>query len=1036
MEPRRRHVAIGLLVLLLFFRTTRADDAPTPPETAPLMAAEGFTVERVANDSLIRHPMYATFDDEGRLYVAESSGENLDQNQLAATNPGRIRRLVDLDGDGRFDRATDFATNLTMPMGVQWCNGGLYVAAPPDILRLDDHDGDGVAEDRTIIVTGFIYNGNGADNHGPFLGPDGWLYFTHGRHGYKITTKEGTVLEGLASRVFRCQPDGTRLERVCGGGMDNPVEVAFLRSGEMFGTMTFFTDPKNGMRDSLMHWVEGGVYPKIHPCLQEFERTGPLLPALREWPAVAPSGLMVARGGIFQDDATHLLTAQFNTRRVQHHPITRRGAGFVAEDHDLLTTDDPDFHPTDILEDADGSLLVVNTGGWFLRGCPRSKIAKPDIHGAIYRIQRQAMPRPNDPRGLALDWTNPTINDLMDRLADPRFVVRDRAVEALVRKGDEAVEPLAKAIKTTTTAIEPRIQALWVLGRIGSEPTHALIRQALDDPSPEVRIAACRIVGLAGDRDAAARLATMLSNDEPPVRRQAATALGQIQTLPVKSVPAIIDGLRASAADSDPFLEHALIRALIDFDAPALTRLHLTDASPAVRRGVLIALDQMPSGKLALSEVLPLLDTSDATLRAATLSVIEHHPDWAPEMIGHLERGLREPVLNAETEAALRGIFLAFESQPSVQTMLARALGDPKTSPAHRLLLLDVFRRSRLTPLPDSWVSALKPLVESKDTDVVRAALAAIRAQRIDAFDDPLAVMARDPSRPVEIRLAALGVIAPRLDPLPGDLFDVLVERLRNDEPPVVRLSAAETLGASSLSPTEALRLTALLAEPDPLVTPSLLRAFRRPLGPTVGRALVEALSRRADSAGLSGTALADLLKNYPDEVSREARPLLDRLVPDAADAKAKLEALAPLAQGGHPDRGRAVFFGNRASCYGCHRVGPEGGNIGPDLTTIGAVRSGRDLLEAIVYPSATFAQGFDPFVVATSDGRILNGVIAQRDGNSIVLRTTDRAEIHLRPEEVDEIRPSPTSIMPQGLDTTLSRDELRDLLAFLQGLK
>ena len=139
---------------------------------------------------------------------------------------------------------------------------------------------------------------------------------------------------------------------------------------------------------------------------------------------------------------------------------------------------------------------------------------------------------------------------------------------------------------------------------------------------------------------------------------------------------------------------------------------------------------------------------------------------------------------------------------------------------------------------------------------------------------------------------------------------------------------------------------------------------------------------------------------------------------------------------GGNIEAGRKIFFHNKSACASCHRIGKQGGNVGPDLTTIGAIRESRDLLEAVVLPSSSFARGFRPYLIVTTDGKTLTGVMTRESTEAITLRTATLAEIHIPRAEIDELRESPTSIMPQGLETRLSETELRDLLAYLKSLK
>ena len=238
-------------------------------EAGRIRVPEGFLVEQVAAPPLVGHPMMACFDDRGRLFVAESAGSNLAADALLKNPPSFIRLLEDTDGDGRFDKSTIFADRMTMPMGVLWYRGALYTASPPSLWRLVDRDGDGRADQRRELVTRFGFTGNAADIHGPFLGPDGRLYWTDGRHGYTIQRPGATPLTGEGARIFRCRPDGTDVEAFCGGGMDDPVEVAFTPEGEPLATVDILIGQPSRM-DAIIYAIEGGAKPYFEPVLHEF----------------------------------------------------------------------------------------------------------------------------------------------------------------------------------------------------------------------------------------------------------------------------------------------------------------------------------------------------------------------------------------------------------------------------------------------------------------------------------------------------------------------------------------------------------------------------------------------------------------------------------------------------------------------------------------------------------------------------------------------------------------------------------------------
>src|SRR5581483_3188516 len=165
----------------------------------------------------------------------------------------------------------------------------------------------------------------------------------------------------------------------------------------------------------LIHAIYGGVYGKEHDVLDGHKRTGPgLLPPLTHFGPAAPAGAIRyesrALGAEYQDN---LFVAQFNMRKVSRHVLEPWGATFKTRDEDFLVSDNLDFHPTDVLEDADGSLLVIDTGGWYKICCPTSQLHKPDVLGGIYRIRRRGAAAVHDPRGLTLAWSRMKATELV-----------------------------------------------------------------------------------------------------------------------------------------------------------------------------------------------------------------------------------------------------------------------------------------------------------------------------------------------------------------------------------------------------------------------------------------------------------------------------------------------------------------------------------------------------------------------------------------------------------------------------------------------
>ncbi|MDH5602615.1 MAG: c-type cytochrome, partial [Cyclobacteriaceae bacterium] len=134
----------------------------------------------------------------------------------------------------------------------------------------------------------------------------------------------------------------------------------------------------------------------------------------------------------------------------------------------------------------------------------------------------------------------------------------------------------------------------------------------------------------------------------------------------------------------------------------------------------------------------------------------------------------------------------------------------------------------------------------------------------------------------------------------------------------------------------------------------------------------------------------------------------------------------------GNLDNGRLLFF-EKAACSGCHTIGGEGDSFGPDLTSIQRDRSFHDLLEAIVYPDASIVREFDTYTIKTSTNTY-TGIIQEQTPELIVLGTAPGASVNIDRSEIISMEVLSTSLMPQGLDKRLTKQEMADLMAFLIG--
>jgi len=1003
---------------------------------------DGFTVERAAGPPLVERPVTLAFDEEGCLYVADSSGSNAKLVEQQADPRHRIVRLEDRDGDGVFDARTVFADRLMMLQGTLWYRGSLYAAAGPQIWRLTDTDGDGVADDRSVWFDGKTLTGCGNDMHGPYLGRDGWFYWCKG--GFAEQTHDLPGKPGWktrASHIFRARPDRpvAEIEVVMTGGMDNPVDVAFTAAGERLLSATFLEHPAGGKRDGVIHALYGGVYGKEHGVLDGHPRTGGLLPPLVQLGPAAACGLHVHSGyGLGDDFAGDAFACGFNLRTVSRHRLTPHGATFTTVDEPFVTADAADFHPTDVLEDADGSLLVVDTGGWYKLCCPTSQLEKPAVLGAIYRVRRLTAAPALDPRGRRIDWRNLDAAGLTALVGDPRPAVAGRAIDALRRAGPPATAAVAALAAASSTPVATRRDAVWTLAGIDGDEARAAVRCGLTDTSAEVRQAAAHVAGLTRDPLAVDALDAMLSGPDAGCSRAAAEALGRIGT--AAAVRAV---LAACTRAGDRASEHSLTYALIESGHPELLVAAIDHPEPRIRRAALVALDQ-GGGEQTVSlrdRVLAACRDDDPGLRETGWWLAAGHPDWAEALAGQLPAELQRAVDRPEESPRIVGLVGRLTANEAIATAVAAAAGAGTGSQGKPL---EVMRTARLVTTPDAWVDALVAIIDSgspaasADAIETLARLAVSPEQRTRIRPRLLAIAAAPGLSP---KLCTLLVqVAGGTDPLPAPVAERLLAILvsagpSGDASPLDRAAAATALAASRLSDDQLATLAPALARLPANDVAQLLPLFKTRGGSPLVAALA-AVAGHGDPSSISRDTVAAAVAALPAGDEPGGRQLLERIDAARAGQREAYEKLAAALPPGDPARGHGVFVSAKAACTGCHAMAYVGGRIGPDLSKIGKIRTERDLLEAIVLPSASFVRSYEPVTVLTEDGRAFSGIVREETPAEVVIQTNVTTSERIPREAIESIEPGTVSLMPKGYDTILSPQELADLVAFLARAK
>jgi putative membrane-bound dehydrogenase-like protein len=994
LEPSARHWRriVGSLALASVASALNAQGAEHSLNGHQFTLPDGFTIEVAAGNHLAPRPMAGCFDDAGRLYVTDSSGSNKPPSEQLKDPQSRVLRLEDTDGDGRFDTTSVFADKVMFPQGCLWHGGSVYVAGPPSIWKLTDTDGDGRADQRTEWYQGNILTGCANDVHGPYLGPEGMLYWTKGAFGrLNLKDRHGRTIQDRCAHIFRAWPDGSGLESVMSGGMDNPVEVAFTSQGEPIVISTFIDLSQPGRRDGLGHAVYGGVFGKNYDVVDEpmVRRTGDLMPAMTQFGPAAACALTRYEGdGLGPAYRNNLFGTLFNLRKVTRHELKPTGSTFTTVDSDFLVSDQSDFHPTDVFQDVDGSLLVVDTGGWYKLCCPSSQLAKADVLGAIYRIRRTGAPSMSQEARKA---------GYAKLIAPPSW---DNTAETALKR--EAIAAQPKSL-------------------------------------PGFRAALTEHIAKAATSTTSARLA-----------RIAAEGLGRLRDR--ASVDLLFDALSSSSAPgvTDRFLEHSLIFALIEIGDTEATRKHLVSPNVAKRRAALLVLEQCgETSPATVAEVIPFLNESPGPLREAGLWVARRHPEWGGPLAAHIRSRLTTVDVTPAEKASWESMFDLLARQTEGQQLLADAVMKAEFRQQTKTSALLAMAQSGTKTLPADWRNAVLAGLQirslgapSTENAPLAAALRAVRSLPFPKEGDPSVVeqlrrISSDTSLAPTLRIDALAAL-PAGSPLSASEFALLLERLAPSRLPGERLAAATAVQRLKLDPPQRSSLVPLLSTAGPIELPRLIASFA-PGGDTeLGQRFVSALKESKAIRSLRPDDLKPALAAFPEEIQTAALAVITSTQTDASQDQLKLDALL-LELGklkGEVRRGQAIFNSTKAACASCHRLGYLGGDLGPDLTSIGTSRTERDLLEAVLYPSASFVRSYEPWIASTTDGEEYSGVLRRDTPEEIVLATGPGAETRIARSQMSELRLGSVSTMPAGLDEQLTKQDLADLLAFLKNTK
>jgi quinoprotein glucose dehydrogenase len=1057
----------------------------------------GFKAELFAAEPRLANPVAFHIDEKGRFYVAETFRLHhgvldirevmdwldddtacrvvADRKTMVRKFRGdagvremegaseRLKLIEDRDGDGKADFDSVFAGGYDrfedgIASGVLARNGAVYFANIPSLYLLRDADGDGKADEQKELHYGYgvRFNFIGHDLHGLIFGPDGKLYFSIGDRGVSIERSvDGRKVVNLDSGcVMRCNPDGTELELVH-SGLRNPQELAFDEYGNLFtgdnncdaGDMARWVYVVEGGDSGWREGYQGHEFPVTRgPWMSEGlwkpDTKTPgyyMLPPIANTKASGPSGLAYNPGtGLPAKYDRSFFLADFrggaSGSGIWQLVNKPKGATFEVEQ----TRFAGDMLPTDVDFGPGGGLYYTDwVAGWEVPG-----------KGRIYHLyEPQSLKEPvvaETKKLIAEDFSNRSPEELAKLLEHKDMRVRQKAQFALADRGEASVPQLAAVAEKGAHPLA-RLHAIWGLGQIGRKAPAAMekVVPLLGSPDAEVRAQAAKVLGDTRALPAPPGLIKLLRDESPRVRFFAAIAAGKLSLY--AAGPDVLRMIEDND-DRDPYLRHAGVMGLVGINDPDLVRTTLSNAKPAVRMAVLLALRRRQSRAVA-----EFLNDPDPRIVLEAARAINDEPieSAMPRLAALITKsGLDDLVLQRVINANYR---LGTQAAADALAAFAARNDAPEFLRADALSLLGQWAhvpgRNHITgnwnPLPDRDEKIAARAVEKVLPEILRSAPDAVRvaaadlAQKVGVDQSRVLLeLVNSKQASPNVRAAALGALAGRNDPR---LADALKAGLSDPDQAVrlqaIKLTAKQPDGAQRLSkpldtgsvPEQQAVLAALAAAPEN--------------NATVDTAISQALDRL-----LNGKVPAEVQLDVLEAAGKRRDPQVQAKLKQYEAARKKDDPLGEYREtlaGGDVEKGKKIFL-ERAdvSCLRCHRISGYGGNAGPDLAGVGAKHPREYFLESILYPHKQIAQGWETVIVRLKNGDVVSGVLKSESDQELRLDIVDSNNPNAKPKpltvakkDIDKRRGG-QSAMPDNIGKALKKRDLRDLVEFLASLK
>jgi putative membrane-bound dehydrogenase-like protein len=978
LNPRETDISLGL--------NLDPKEVPEIPPVEPDKALEtfrikkGFRLELVAHEPMVVDPIQIAFDERGRLYVVEMRWYQSETRTdlMFDERIGRIRLLEDTNGDGRFDKSTIFADKLRYPSAVFPYDGGVYVGLEPDIVYMKDRNGDGVADFRQVVFTGFGNQRERLDSQ-MFLNSLTWGLDNriHGAKGHggtiaSVAAPEQPPLD-LRNRDFSFDPRTHRMRPESGGGKQgltfddygrklvsnqtNPVQVMMYEDRYAGRNPQYVPPPAR---------VDIALEPGETSDRQPVQRISPEDPWRRirnRWRAegifagpppqppsylTAASGVTIYRGHTFPPEYRgSAFVGVSGNNLVQRRTMVQEGVRFRAKrvpeesQEEFLASTDIWFRPVAFANGPDGALYVADLYREiidFSDGVPESIKRFKDLNrgndrGRIYRIVPEGFQQSSLP-----DLGSFSTAQLVATLEHPGGWHRETASRLIYTRQDKSAIPALARLSAQSPSPMGRLHALYALDGLEAL-AEAYVLRALEDPDPGIREHGVRlserIIAAQGLSETLWRHVKARSDDPSPrVRYQLAFTLGEIQH--PERIDVLVQLIKKDIQES--WIHVAALTSMKDGAGEVFSRLIAGSE-----------LEDSPSGLTFLGDLV--------------------------RMIGHRNRG-REllSVLN----------YLEGLKDPRMAFSLLTAFADGLQRADVPLALF----QAKLQPILNHAAVTLR---DSKSPETVRVQaieLLGLTARTAQTTATLFSLI--EPAQPRAVQSAAITALA-RLDE--PSLAQGLLQRWSRFTPVLKREV-----------------LPVLLARPERIMV------------------LMDGVEKGTVLASeLTPTQVAFLRAHRSPDVRRVAATVF-KLSPSGDRQAAVQRYLPALNLPGNIERGRSTY---QARCAACHQYNQDGYAVGPGVDAL--KNSSREyILTHMLDPNRTVDARYRLYLIETTDGKSLMGIVQNETETSVTLRQPFGGGTTILRSNMVRIQSLERSMMPDGLEEGLSVQDMADLLQFI----